>query len=113
MMAAGGALDGVRVLAPETVDRATAVQVEGQVDRSLGIPMRWALGFHLGGHRTDLFGYNTSPRTFGHGGHGSSVGWADPDLGLGVAIVTSGLRGAVPHAVRMAALSDAIRQACR
>ena len=113
MMAAGGALDGVRVLAPETVDRATAVQVEGQVDRSLGIPMRWALGFHLGGHRTDLFGYNTSPRTFGHGGHGSSVGWADPDLGLGVGILTSGLRGAVPHAVRMAALSDAIRQACR
>lgn len=111
--AAAGALDGVRVLAPETVARATAVQVDGERDRSLGVPMRWALGFHLGGHRLDLFGYDTSPRTFGHGGHGSSVGWADPDMGLGVAILTSGLRGARGHALRMATLSDAIRKACR
>ena len=113
MLASDGTLDGVRVLAPETVTRATTVQVEGERDRSLGIPMRWALGFHLGGHRVDLFGYQTSPRTFGHGGHGSAVGWADPDLGLGVAILTSGLRGAMPHALRMAALSDAVRKACR
>lgn len=112
MLAAGGALDGVRILSPESVERATALQVEVKRDRSLGIPMRWALGFHLGGNRIDLFGYDTSPRAFGHGGHGSSVGWADPDLELAVAIVTNGMRGPAGHAQRTAALSDAIRKAC-
>jgi len=112
MLAAGGTLDGVRILSPESVERAVAVQVEVHRDRSLGIPMRWALGFHLGGHRVDLFGYDTSPRAFGHGGHGSSVGWADPELGLAVAIITNGMRGPADHALRAAALSAAIRKAC-
>jgi CubicO group peptidase (beta-lactamase class C family) len=112
MLAAGGTLDGVRILSPESVERAIAVQVEVRRDRSLGIPMRWALGFHLGGNRVDLFGYDTSPRAFGHGGHGSSVGWADPDLGLAVAIITNGLRSPAGHALRVAALSAAIRKAC-
>ena len=111
-LAAGGTLDGVRILSPESVERATAVQVEVERDRSLGIPMRWALGFHLGGNRVDLFGYDTSPRVFGHGGHGCCVGWADPDLGLAVAIVTNGLRSPASHAFRVAALSAAIREAC-
>jgi CubicO group peptidase (beta-lactamase class C family) len=112
MLAAGGALDGVRILSPESVERAVAVQVEVHRDRSLGIPMRWALGFHLGGNRIDLFGYDTSPRAFGHGGHGSSVGWADPHLELAVAIITNGMRGPADHALRAAALSAAIRKAC-
>lgn len=112
MLAAGGTLDGVHILSPESVERATAVQVEVKRDRSLGIPMRWALGFHLGGNRVDLFGYHTNPRAFGHAGHGSSVGWADPDLGLAVGIVTNGIREAAGHALRAAALSDAIRKAC-
>jgi CubicO group peptidase (beta-lactamase class C family) len=112
MLAAGGVLDGTRVLSPESVERATTVQVEVKKDRSLGIPMRWALGFHLGGNRVDLFGYDTNPHAFGHGGHGSSVGWADPDLGLAVAIITNGLRGAAGHALRAAALSDAVGKAC-
>ena len=112
MLAAGGTLDGVRILSPESVERATAVQVEVEKDRSLGIPMRWALGFHLGGNRVDLFGYDTSPRAFGHGGHGSCVAWADPDLGLAVAILTNGLRSPPGHALRVAALSAAIRKAC-
>jgi len=112
MLAAGGTLDGVRILSPESVERATAVQVEVERDRSLGIPMRWALGFHLGGNRVDLFGHDTSPRAFGHGGHGSCVGWADPDVGLAVAIITNGLRSPAGHALRVAALSAAIRKAC-
>jgi len=112
MLAAGGTLEGVRILSPQSVERAIAVQVEVRRDRSLGIPMRWALGFHLGGNRVDLFGYDTSPRAFGHGGHGSSVGWADPDLGLAVAIITNGLRSPAGHALRVAALSAAIRKAC-
>jgi CubicO group peptidase (beta-lactamase class C family) len=112
MLACGGTLDGARILSPESVERAVSVQVEVKRDRSLGIPMRWALGFHLGGNHVDLFGYDTSPRSFGHGGHGSSVGWADPDLGLAVAIITNGMRGPTGHALRVAALSAAVRKAC-
>jgi hypothetical protein len=40
------------------------------------------------------------------------VGWADPDLELAVAIITNGMRGPAGHALRAAALSDAIRKAC-
>ncbi|MBI4944313.1 MAG: beta-lactamase family protein [Actinobacteria bacterium] len=46
VVANGGALDGVRLLSPETVDRIFAVQAEG-VDVVLGVPVRHGLGYGL------------------------------------------------------------------
>jgi CubicO group peptidase (beta-lactamase class C family) len=46
---AGGALDGVRVLAPETIRQATAPTSDGVVDRYLKLPVRWSEGFQRGG----------------------------------------------------------------
>jgi CubicO group peptidase (beta-lactamase class C family) len=43
------------------------------------------------------FGKTGSPRSFGHGGAGGQIAWADPDSGLSFAYTTNGLD---QHAVR-------------
>lgn len=55
------------------------------------------------------FGSASSDRTFGHGGSRSSIGFADPDADLVVAL---GLIGQVPeprHQSRMRELLDSLR----
>ena len=37
------------------------------------------------------FGAGCSPRTFGHNGAGGQISWADPDTGLSMGFVTSGI----------------------
>ena len=73
---------------------------------------RRALGLSLGDPRM-----GTSPtediRTYGHGGAGTSVGWADPDSGLAMAYVTNGFRDDKTNYPRLAAISQAVREACR
>jgi CubicO group peptidase (beta-lactamase class C family) len=51
-------------------------------------------------------------RTFGHGGSGTSVGWANPDTGLAVAYITNGFRAEATNTPRLAAISQAITDAC-
>ena len=109
MLEQGGTLDGVRVLAPETVAEGAALQVEGH-DRTVGHRVRRSLGPMLGeprmGTSTDDHG------SFGHGGAGTSIGWADPSLGLAVVVITNGFRGRDSNEERLAALSRAVRQSC-
>jgi CubicO group peptidase (beta-lactamase class C family) len=86
MLAGGGAIDGVRLLSRETVERATRVQNRG-IGRVVPYPMHWRLGYH----RVNTFGVRV-PRGFGHSGFGGSGAWADPDrqLALGM-VLNSGL----------------------
>ena len=86
-LAAGGEIDGVRLLSQRTLARATRLQ--GGASRRAVIPfdMRWRLGYH---------GVATSrgfpKRAFGHFGLGGSGAWADPKRDLAVAlIVNSGI----------------------
>jgi CubicO group peptidase (beta-lactamase class C family) len=74
-LACGGVLDGVRLLSPAALARATAEQCFGP-DLVLGVPMRWGQGFMLASAALPL---GPSPRAFGHGGWGGSLGVADPD----------------------------------
>ena len=109
-LGAGGSLDGVRILKEETVAEVTRLQIEG-VDYSLGQYMRRALGLVLADQRMGA-SEHVGPRTFGHAGAGTSVGWADPDLGLAVAYITNGFRCAGTNVPRLAAISRAVRAAC-
>lgn len=109
-MADGGALDGTRILQGDTVETATTIQAEPDPDGTLGVPRRYALGFVRAGTATDKFGALAPPRTFGHGGLGSSVGWADPEADLAVAYVTNGIRDRYEHRVRVNEVSDAVRR---
>jgi CubicO group peptidase (beta-lactamase class C family) len=109
-----GELEGARILKPETVQMATAVEVNAEMDVSLGVTMRRGLGFNLGGMDGPnlRFGRSSSERTFGHGGAGTSICWADKDLDLAMVFIPNGFRSAETNTARARVLSDAARSAC-
>ena len=110
-MANGGELDGTRLLEPETVDKATELQIETTDDGTLSRPMRYAMGYWRGGTVSDLFGTLSSTETFGHVGLGSVVGWVDPTADLTFAYVCNGIREeSYEHAARVNQLADAVYQ---
>ena len=110
MLAGGGFLDGTRVLAPETVAEVTRFQVEG-MDYTLERQVRRCLGMALGDSRMGC-SETDNCRSFGHGGAGTSVGWADPGSGLALAFITNGFRAGPSNTRRLAAISQAVRDAC-
>jgi CubicO group peptidase (beta-lactamase class C family) len=105
-LANGGEVDGVRILRPETIEEAIAEESAG-TDFVLGRPTRFGLGFQLTQPERPL---GTNSRTFGHFGAGGSLGFADPDEGLGFAYALnmSGPRWRNP---RNRALIDAVYSA--
>jgi len=86
-LARGGELDGVRLLAPATVDRAIEERSRGR-DEVLTLPTRFATGFMLG-MPGGIFNCGPGRRTFGHPGHGGSIGFADPDARIAFGYVTN------------------------
>jgi len=84
-----GTLDGVRVFDARTVARATAEQTYMEFDRSLGMPIRYSLGFMLGARWISLYGPRTE-HAFGHLGFTNIVTWADPARQVAAAVLTSG-----------------------
>jgi CubicO group peptidase (beta-lactamase class C family) len=74
-LANGGALDGVRLLSREAIERARAEQASGK-DAVLPLATRLALGFFLATPEEPL---GPNPRAFGHGGAGGSFSLADPE----------------------------------
>ncbi|TSE00182.1 beta-lactamase family protein [Skermania sp. ID1734] len=89
MLRREGELDGVRILQPRTVHRAISEQSFLEVDFALGLPIRYSYGFMLGGKYLSLFGPHAE-HAFGHLGFTNVVGYADPDRGLAVGLLTSG-----------------------
>jgi CubicO group peptidase (beta-lactamase class C family) len=86
-LAAGGSLDGVRILSPETLRRATQIQ-NRRIDLVVPLPMRWRLGWHMTGTTRGVL-----PEAFGHFGYGGSGAWADPSRNLAVALVVNRVAG--------------------
>ena len=110
MLGAGGTLDGVQILKPETVAEVTKQQVEGH-DHTFNVYVHRSLALWLADSRMGSSGGDPI-RTFGHGGIGTSVGWADPDIGLAMAYITNGLRANATHMPRMTVVSQAVRDSC-
>ncbi len=101
-LAQEGRFGGTQVFEPRTIRRATSEQSYYELDTTLGAPLRWGLGVILGGP-VSLFGWDTR-RALGHLGFTNILGWADPDRGLGVAILNSGKPFAGPGALPLAEL---------
>lgn len=80
MLRGGGEFNGVRVLRPETRDRAIEFQCasEGE-DPLLGAPIRFGLGYEL---NCPPFPMGPNPAAFGHWGAGGAFGFADIDAGI-------------------------------
>jgi CubicO group peptidase (beta-lactamase class C family) len=89
LLLCGGELGGVRVFERRTVQRAVAETSYLELDAILGLPVRYGMGFMLGGKVFSPYGHDTE-RAFGHIGFSNVVGWADPDREISVGLVTSG-----------------------
>jgi CubicO group peptidase (beta-lactamase class C family) len=97
-LAAGGELDGVRILARETVARATALQT-ADVDQIIGFPIPRSLGYNLGSAGPSLLG---GPTGFGYPGAGGNLGYAEPEFRFAIAIAKNRMTQAWPVAVEAA-----------
>ena len=82
-LAAGGALDGVRLMAPEIVEMARQQQTNGK-DLVLRVWMLFGLGFGLMNPRNP---FTPSPGAFYWGGWGGSIAVVDPDTRTAIAYV--------------------------
>jgi CubicO group peptidase (beta-lactamase class C family) len=122
MLAAGGALNGTRVLSPRVIAHATRKHTGDRVDDNTGATMNRGLGPVVRGlvppHAAQYapgqsrgMGAIASPATFGHGGAGSSFSWADPEAGLSFSYL-SNCRAEDPfHSRRLDRLSNLVHAA--
>jgi len=99
-----GEVDGVRLLDEETVASATRERSVGR-DRVLVVPTRFGLGFMLPSSFSPLLG----PHSFGHPGAGGSLGFGDPDQGVGFGYVMSKMNAGLSNDPRTRGLIDALR----
>jgi CubicO group peptidase (beta-lactamase class C family) len=91
VLAAGGGLNGTRLVSPRMVQYVTRNFTGDRVDHYMGMPMHRGLGPHSRGLTPAIRGLGTlaSPSTFGHGGVGSSYCWADPESGVSFAYISN------------------------
>ena len=95
----GGELDGVRIFEPRTLIRAIAEQSYYELDLTMGIPIRYSMGFMLGDRVLSPYGLNTQ-HAFGHLGLSNIVVYADPARDLAVSLMTSGKPAMSPGILR-------------
>jgi CubicO group peptidase (beta-lactamase class C family) len=98
-----GEVDGVRLVAPDTLARATGEQCRG-IDRVSGYETAYALGFQLSFPFRPMAG----PGSFGHYGLGGSVGFAHPGLGFAFGYTVNQMAPGTPADRRSVPLVDAV-----
>lgn len=108
----GGEQRGVRVFERRTVSRAVAEDSYLEVDLTLGLPIRYSMGFMLGANVGSLYGLRT-PRAFGHLGFTNVMAWADPGRELAVGLMTSGKPALSPGLAHTLWLPQVIAWRCR
>ena len=113
MLLQGGTLNGKRLLSPRTIEYVTRNFTGDRVDGYMGMPMHRGLGPHLRGTTDTIRGLGSiaSPRTFGHGGVGSSYCWADPDSGVSFAYLSNGRLPDPWHSARLDVISNCVHSA--
>jgi CubicO group peptidase (beta-lactamase class C family) len=85
----GGELDGVRIFEPQTIRRAISEHSYFEFDLTLTLPIRYGMGFMLGGKWLSLYGPDTQ-YAFGHLGFTNIISWADPERQVAAALITNG-----------------------
>jgi CubicO group peptidase (beta-lactamase class C family) len=86
----GEGVDGVRLLPPERVRVATALQTDAR-DVVLDSTPRKALGYWLGGVDDSVLGTRLSG--FGHPGYSGAQGFADPEVGFALGLTKTTIGG--------------------
>nr|MBA3538770.1 serine hydrolase [Deltaproteobacteria bacterium] len=103
----GGIQNGVRVFETRTIARAVAEQTFFELDLTMGAPIRYSMGFILGGKLASLYGLRTQ-RAFGHVGFTNVFVYADPSRDIAVALMTSGKPALSPGLLRTLAIMQTI-----
>ena len=86
VLALGGRRGDVELVSAEGIAAVTApTNRPGDLDGTVGWPLRWGTGFSLGFH-----GDGSTLRTFGHGGAGGQETFADPDRRIAWTFLTNG-----------------------
>jgi CubicO group peptidase (beta-lactamase class C family) len=108
MLAAGGVLNGTRVLSPRVIQFATRNHTGDRFDEGMGMTMHRGLGPHVRGYTPTIRGLGTiaSPNTYGHGGAGSSYSWADPDSGVSFSYLSNTQSPEPFHSIRLDQVSN-------
>lgn len=99
-----GEVDGVRLLAPETLAAATKEQANGK-DQVMLTPSRFSSGYMLPTETSPM----TGPASFGHTGRGGSLGFADPEHGIAFGYVMNNIISGSDD-VRATSLVKALRE---
>lgn len=113
MLANGGELDGVRLLSNKLVQTLNVPRAQSdepdEVMFNIALPISMG-GFWLGGPNTPVCSPK-NPRALCHPGQGGSIGWADPDTRLAVAICHNRLFNASsPEEDPILPIANAIRE---
>jgi CubicO group peptidase (beta-lactamase class C family) len=115
MLAGGGALGGVRILSREVATSVGNLETDDERDAVLLKVVRKGRGFYTyHPNAPDVSGLMPSrnPGNFGHPGAGGSTGWADPSLGLGVAVLKNRMYpSAMESSGHLLLIRDAIYEA--
>lgn len=98
-----GEVDGVQLFDEAILAKATAPVTSG-ADRVLMMETKFAMGFMTKDAVLPLPG----TRSFGHAGAGGSLGYADPDLGIGFGYVMNQMSGSLVGDPRTLGLTAAV-----
>lgn len=101
----GGTLDGVHIMSKQGID-AMIVEQHNQIEQFQDRPYHQALGILLNTPEAVYMGPNM--RSFGHHGLGGSIGFCDPDAGIGFAYCCNKMHAVGTNGPRAKRLIDAL-----
>ena len=104
-LARGGELDGVRLMSKAGIEQMITEQ-HNQMEQLQDRPYHQALGVLLNTAEAVYMGPN--PRSFGHHGIGGSIGFGDPDAGIGFAYSLNKMHSVGDNGPRARRLIDAL-----
>jgi CubicO group peptidase (beta-lactamase class C family) len=102
VLANGGAVDSVRLLSPRTIARVFELQSQG-IDRVLGIPLAWGIGYALPAPPLDAL-VPAGSQVFFWGGYGGSMSFVDVGRRMTISFVMNKLQQDIIGGPRVAAL---------
>jgi CubicO group peptidase (beta-lactamase class C family) len=104
------ARDGGVLIGPEILSKYVTPQTRG-FDRTVRLPLVLGRGFGMGWFLPHPYGWWRTASCYGHAGNFSTLAWADPTIGCGIAVVTNGNRSPAKLVSRFAPLGSALRAA--
>jgi CubicO group peptidase (beta-lactamase class C family) len=102
LLSGGKAADGTPIWKPETLAMVREIRNPELTDIVFRKRANRGLGLMIAGDKDRTyrgFGHTNSESSFGHGGAGGQIGWADPATGISIGYCTNGFDR---HAIRQA-----------